>query len=266
MPKLPVSVHVLAWNSAQTLEPALQSVRDCAEIMVIDGGSTDETIAIAERFGARVIPQRMPGGQGKPLRDFSAARNVGLMHATQPWILCLDSDEEMQPQAMEEISAIVRGGGPAVAYRVPRRYRLPTGAIVDRASTYPNERVYFFHRGAVEQWEKPVHERVIVKSDTEVLRLQHGSVAPLPPLPVFYGKLGQYLAIETAQSEGKGYLHWLTRRVLHTLKGRLVAALRLLWIWLLPHGGTRLPLSYEFARYWYAWRLMVDTFPMNSHA
>lgn len=261
--KLPVSVHVLTWNSAQSLERALASVVRCAEILVIDGGSTDATMEIAEKFDARVLPQRFPGAQGQPLNDFAAARNVGLRNATQPWILALDSDEEMSPAAMEEILAIVKKDDRPAAYRVPRQYVLEDGSVVAFASTYPNERVYFFHKDAVDAWEKPVHERVRLKRDVPVLRLEHGSLAPLPPIGVFHSKLSQYARIEGENAPGKGWGHWL-KRVVHTSRSRAIATVRLLWIWLIPRKGKRLPLQYETARYWYAWRLLVETCPLKK--
>ena len=266
--QLPVSVHILTWNSGKTLESALRSVEGCAEILVIDGGSTDDTLPIAERYGARTLPQRFPGAQGQPLMNFAAARTVGLEQATQTWILCLDSDEKMSSDAMEEISAIVnrtpsKPVPELAAYRVPRQYTLEDGTVVLRASTYPNERIYFFHRDAVERWEKPVHERVVLKPGTMLRRLHSGSLAPLPPLSVFYSKLNQYLRIEVQEAKGKGWELWI-RRVLRTLRGRAVASLRLIRIWVLPGNGARLPMSYEMARFWYSWKLIVMTCPLSS--
>lgn len=258
--RLPISVHVLTWNSARTLTLTLESVRDCAEILVIDGGSQDETVQIAEAAGARVIPQRFPGEQGEPLMNFSAARNAGLEQATQPWILALDSDEVMAPEAMKEIrSAIAKNEHGA--YLVPRHYVTEDGTVVTLASTYPNERLYFFRKDAVERWEKPVHERIVLKPGVSIGQLSHGSLAPLAPLGVFRSKLTQYLKIEVEESRGKGWKHWLNR-VLHTLRGRAVAFVRLLGIWLWPRAGKRLPFAYEWTRFWYAWKLIVMTCPL----
>ncbi len=264
MPPLPISVHILTWNSARTLERALLSVKDCAEILIIDGGSQDETVQIAEAAGARIIPQRFPGAQGQPLMNFSAARNVGLEQATQSWILALDSDEVMAPEAMKEMRKILSDPGPEPVpgvYLVPRHYLMENGDVVTLASTYPNERLYFFRKDAVEKWEKPVHERIVLKPGATIGRLEHGSLAPLAPLGVFRSKLTQYLKIEVEESRGKGWKHWLGR-VLHTLRGRAVAFVRILWIWLWPHKGKRLPLAYEWTRFWYGWKLIVMTCPL----
>lgn len=271
MSKLPVSVHILTWNSCLTIERAISSVHECAEILVIDGGSQDETVAIAERLGARVIPQRFPGAQGKPLMDFAAARNAGMEQATQPWILALDSDEMMSPEGMAQIrtitakpdsSAAASAKAEPSAYLVPRRYLMEDGAVVIRASTYPNERLYFFRKDAAERWEKPVHERIKLKPGAIVGRLDHGSLAPLPPLSVFYSKLNQYLRIEVEGASGNGWRAWLSRMI-HALRGRSIASLRLLRIWLIPGSGQRLPFRYEIARFWYAWRLIVMTCPAS---
>ena len=67
--KLPISVHVLTFNSAETLERALLTVQNCREILIIDGGSTDGTIEVAENYGAKIIPQGSE--QGKPISNFS---------------------------------------------------------------------------------------------------------------------------------------------------------------------------------------------------
>jgi glycosyltransferase involved in cell wall biosynthesis len=261
--KLPISAHVLTWNSAQTLEKALASVARCAEILVIDGGSTDATLEIAEKHGARAVPQRFPGAQGRPLSDFAAARNVGLKNSTQPWVLALDSDEEMSPAAMEELANVTKTSTEPTACLVPRRYVLGDGSVVKFASTYPNERLYFFRTDAVTEWEKPVHERIALKPGTIVRRLEHGSLAPLPPIGAFHSKLSQYARIEGERSIGMGWAAWF-KRVWHTLRGRAVATVRILWIWLIPRPGKRLPLKYEIARYWYSWRLLIETFPLTA--
>src|SRR3989338_4058331 len=154
--KLPVSVHILTWNSGKTLRRAIESVRTCAEILVIDGGSSDDTLRIAQKYGAKIIPQR-DREHGTPLQNFAGARNRGLQHATQPWILSLDSDEYASPELLNDLQHTVTHGRPCACF-VPRKYVLPDGQIVTHATTYPNERIYFFHKDAiaVEGWEKRV--------------------------------------------------------------------------------------------------------------
>ena len=255
----PISVHILTWNSGRTLERTLKSVSGCKEIIVIDGGSTDSTVAIAKRFSATVIPQGTPS----PTIDFSRARSAGLSASTQPRILVLDSDETASPRLLAEGKTIAHHHSDPAAYLVPRRYQMPDGSIIAHASTYPNERIYFFHRDAVEGWIKPVHERVKLKPGVPLLHLNGASLAPLPTVAEYKEKNLRYLAIEAMGSAKRGWGHWFRHRLLHTLRSRLIGTIRLLGIWLLPHDGKRLPLRFELLRFWYGWRLIVDTCPLR---
>ncbi len=92
---VPVSVVIAAYNRADMLRRAIASIRAQrpavpAEIVVVDDASHDDTAAVAEELGARVI--RHPVNRGE-----SAARNSAIAAATQPWIAVLDSDDEWLP-------------------------------------------------------------------------------------------------------------------------------------------------------------------------
>jgi glycosyltransferase involved in cell wall biosynthesis len=266
MSHLPISVHVLTKNSAKTLERCLQSVHGCAQILIIDGGSTDTTLEIAKRHGAKIIAQPASALQRSAIRDFAAVRNVGLAAATQPWILALDSDEEASEELMEEIRKTMQqysnGGMQQSAFWIPRRYRLPSGELVVHATTYPNERIYLFRKDAAEEWVKPVHERVRFRPATTIGRLRGWTIADLGTVAEYKEKNRRYLALERERSQHLGWIAWIGR-VLRTVRSRLIAILKLAWIWLLPHRGKRLPLTQEWARFWYAWRLVVETFPLR---
>ncbi len=265
MSKLPLSVHILTFNSAATLPKALGSVHEATEILVIDGGSADRTVSIAEAAGARVLPQRPPEEQGTPLKDFSCARNEGLKHATQEWVLALDSDEYASRELLDEIRRVIAAGTPC-ACLVPRRYVLSDGSQVTHATTYPNERLYFFHRDVAKQWIKPVHERIELRRGTPIRRFKGTSLAPLGSLEDYRTKNLRYLAIEVERWKTRSLGHWLRHCLLRTLRSRLIALARLLWIWLLPHKGKRLPLRHELIRFWYAGKMLVATFPKKKAA
>jgi glycosyltransferase involved in cell wall biosynthesis len=103
-PTLPIAVVIPAYNRARLVASALESVlaqtRAPAEIIVVDDGSTDDTAAVAQSFGATVLRQSNAG--------VSAARNAGVRIARSPWIAFLDSDDlwaanklEVQWEALE---------------------------------------------------------------------------------------------------------------------------------------------------------------------
>lgn len=249
---------MLTFNSGKTIRRALESVQTCAEILIIDGGSTDDTLAIAQEFGAQIIPQGVPG----PLSDFSMARNKALNYATHDWILVLDSDEYISSELMIEIEQVVQRNEPA-AYLVPRKYVLENGTVIEQASTYPNTRLYFFHRKMAIQWIKPVHERIDLKDGTVIKQLECASLAPLGTIEDYKRKNIRYLEIEYEKSKGKGWLHWFIHKLLRAILSRTIALGRILNIWLIPRPGKRLPLSHEVVRFWYAIKLVITTMPRN---
>jgi GT2 family glycosyltransferase len=100
---LPVTVIIPAYNRADTVARAVASALDQrpappAEVVVVDDGSVDDTAAVAERAGAQVVRHASN-------RRLGAARNTGLLHATQPWIALLDSDDEWLPHHLASLWA-----------------------------------------------------------------------------------------------------------------------------------------------------------------
>jgi glycosyltransferase involved in cell wall biosynthesis len=92
-----VSVVIPCYNQAHFLAEAIESVRaqtvTDVEIIVVDDGSTDDTLAVARQLGVRCVTQRNQG-QG-------AARNHGLSLASGEFIVFLDSDDRLRPHALE---------------------------------------------------------------------------------------------------------------------------------------------------------------------
>lgn len=95
--ELPLSICMIVKNEAENLPPLLASVAPLgAELVVVDTGSTDETVEIARKAGARVFHSEWTG-------DFASARNVSLGHARRPWILWLDADDRLPAESVEPL-------------------------------------------------------------------------------------------------------------------------------------------------------------------
>lgn len=97
-----VSLCMIAKDEEQFIGDCLASVRNLVdEIIVVDTGSSDRTVEIAESFGAKVFHYPWTG-------DFASARNESLSHATGDWILVLDADEVIPPESHAELKKAIR--------------------------------------------------------------------------------------------------------------------------------------------------------------
>src|SRR5215469_6836845 len=95
MPTFPLTLVVITYNEANSIARCLDSVPFAAEKLVIDSGSTDDTIAIAQAHGARVVHQDWLG--------FGAQRNFATTQCSNEWILALDADEYLSPELAAEL-------------------------------------------------------------------------------------------------------------------------------------------------------------------
>ena len=142
---LPLSVAIITKNEADNLPRLLDSLKplNAAEIVVVDSGSTDETVAIAKARGARVIETDWPG--------HVAQKNRALDACQQPWILSLDADEPISKELTESLKALYASGGPDKdGYEISRR----TWYLGDwlRHTWYPEWRLRLVRKGKA-RWE-----------------------------------------------------------------------------------------------------------------
>ncbi|HSQ32274.1 MAG TPA: glycosyltransferase family 2 protein [Gemmatimonadaceae bacterium] len=111
---VPLTVVIPTLNEAPRIAEAIESVRWADEVIVADGGSTDDTVAVAERAGARVI--------GVPNRTVGQQRNAAIELARHKWILALDADERATLELRESLTELCsRDGAPHTAYRIRSR-------------------------------------------------------------------------------------------------------------------------------------------------
>lgn len=127
-PKL--SVYIIAYNEADKIADAVQSVQWADEVLVLDSNSSDNTAGIARELGATV--------KQIPFTTFGKLRNDAIASCTHEWIFSLDADERCTPAARAEIQAILRNPT-ADAYYVPRRNWF-MGRWINHCGWYPDYR------------------------------------------------------------------------------------------------------------------------------
>ena len=175
--KIPATVAILTFNSGKTLERALESVKDFDDILLCDGGSTDDTLEIARAFGARVIPQDAKNKDASNrLVNYGGARQQCLEAAKYNWYLYIDSDETISEDLREEIREIVSEsmtGETPLVYQVPISIML--GEKMIRYSTnYPGYQFRFFNRTSGARYVKQVHERIeFDRAKTKIGRVKY---------------------------------------------------------------------------------------------
>ncbi len=159
-----VSVYIIAYNSAEKIRAAISSVLWADEIVLVDSNSQDNTVAIAEELGARVVQV--------PFRGFGDLRNQAMAACTHEWIFSLDSDERCTPEARDEMLACLQNPQ-ADAYYIPRR-NFFMGRWIRYSGYYPDYRQpQLFRKGALHFKDDPVHEEFAVISAKPVAYLHN---------------------------------------------------------------------------------------------
>jgi glycosyltransferase involved in cell wall biosynthesis len=163
-----LTVTVITLNESANIAAALESVSWADEIIVVDAGSTDDTVAIARRLATRVEIRDWPG--------FGAQKNyaASLAAAAHDWILSIDADERVTPALAEEIRELLRAGPPARGYRVPR-LAFYLERWIRSTDWYPDYQLRLYDRRAGRFNDKRVHESIELVGEPGVLRheLQH---------------------------------------------------------------------------------------------
>ena len=141
-----LSLSMIVRDEAAQIEACLRSVQGFAdELVVVDTGSTDNTVALAQALGARVEQIEWPG-------DFAPARNQALQFVSGDWVLVLDADEQLRPEAIAPLRALM--AQPDVL--VINLLRHERGAV---QSPYSNVSRLFRRHPAI-RWSRAYHSMV----------------------------------------------------------------------------------------------------------
>jgi glycosyltransferase involved in cell wall biosynthesis len=142
-----LSVIVLTKNEQEMIRDCLQSARQLAgEIIVVDSGSTDDTVKIATEFGAKIIATS---------GDYASLRNAGLEAASGEWVFYLDADERVSPQLAQEILA--SQGVALRSYKLPRK-NIVFGRWIKHGGYWPDPVHRLFQKEALKGWTGKLHE------------------------------------------------------------------------------------------------------------
>ena len=191
----PISATMLTKNSEQRLAEALAALAWCDEVVVLDTGSTDRTLAIAATF-PNVSLHQLTG----PFRGFGVARQRLTQLARNDWIFSVDCDEVVSAELADEIAALPLDA--QTVYVVPFENYF-NGKHITTCGWAPDRHERFFNRTATDFCGSEVHERVQSKG-LSVVRLRHAiRHYSYRSLDDFLRKMSAYSHLFAAQHAGK---------------------------------------------------------------
>ena len=148
-----ISATIITCNEERNLPRAIESLRCCDEIVVIDSGSTDRTVEVAERFGARVLEANW--------RGYAGQKNYASDMACNDWILSIDADEALSEDLEGEIWHLKKNGATCDGYTMPRLAQY-LGKWILHSGWHPDRKIRLFDRRKSKWVGEYVHESVVV--------------------------------------------------------------------------------------------------------
>ncbi len=148
-----ISATIITFNEERNIARAIESLRCCDEVVVVDSGSVDRTVEIAEKFGARVVEY--------PWKGYAAQKNFATAEAGNDWVLSIDADESLSEALEGEIWQLKKRGPDYDAYTMPRLAQY-LGRWILHSGWYPDRKVRLFDRRRARWVGDFVHESVQV--------------------------------------------------------------------------------------------------------
>jgi glycosyltransferase involved in cell wall biosynthesis len=203
-----LSVVIITYNEEANIGRTLASVQPLVadgkgEIIVVDSGSTDRTIEIAQSYGAKVFVEKWKG--------YAAQKNSAIDQAAGDWILSLDADEEVEPGLANEVDEATRGCVPVdsterpfVAFWIPRK-NFFLGRWIKHGGFWPDPKLRLFRKGAARFEIRAVHE------DAQLIEGVSGKFVSVilhhsyPTLADYIDHMNRYSSLGAEMAIGKGH-------------------------------------------------------------
>ena len=167
--KVTLSIAIAVLNEEKNLEACLSSVTSMSdEIVVVDGGSTDNTVAIVKKFTSKIIRTDNPS-------IFHINKQKALEACTGEWILQLDADEVVTEDLKNEIIGTINNKQKTInGYYIPRKNYF-WGHLMKKGGQYPDYVIRLLRNGKARFPCKSVHEQIEVEGEVRYLHepLEH---------------------------------------------------------------------------------------------
>lgn len=209
MPTL--TIAMIIQNEANNLVACLGSCQGLAdEILIVDGGSTDDSVAVAQQHGAKVIAQT-------DWQGFGAQRRFAQAHVTSDWVLWLDADEHLTPELKASIREVVASPTSNTLYQMSRLSWV-FGRFIRHSGWYPDRVVRLYPRKLTQYSDTKVHEHVLIPEGAKVASLKGDLLHyTYRDLEHYLIKSARYASLWAQQRQARGKQASLLQGVLHAL-------------------------------------------------
>lgn len=204
--KLPLSGVVVAHNEADRIGRCVSSLMAvCHEVIVLDSGSNDATVTIARELGARVEHRDWEG--------FARQKNAAIERASQPWVLLLDADEWLEPDAQATLRALFASEiEQADVWLILRRTHWLGTPM--RHGSFSREAIERLFRADLRHTDIPVHEYLNTTGHTvrrSAIRMEHDTARNTQE---YRAKLTTYARLWAESRIARGKRAWPGRGLL----------------------------------------------------
>lgn len=188
-----ITATVLTKNSEKTLKKTLESLKDFAEVILLDSGSTDQTLKIAENFPNITIHKA-------PFLGFGPMHNYASKLSSNDWIFSIDSDEVLTHELSDEIHSLKLD--PTCLYRIQRKNFYNGKEIKWCGGWYPDSVIRLYHRGETKFSQDLVHEKILSKG-FQIMTLKSAiHHTPYQDIGDFLDKMQHYTDLFAEQKAG----------------------------------------------------------------
>jgi glycosyltransferase involved in cell wall biosynthesis len=156
-----ISVYCLTFNNERTIERCLKSLRWADELVIVDSGSTDNTLKICRRFSDQVYQRKWTNHQ----EQYQYAADLTVNH----WVMFVDADEEVSPALAQEIQEELKANNGQWDGYIAHRRTYYLGRWIKYGGWYPDYEIRLYDRNKG-RWEGGLHAKVIVDGRIKTLK------------------------------------------------------------------------------------------------
>jgi len=261
--KINCSIGILTLNCGDTLERCLKSLKDFREIIICDGNSTDNTLEIAKRYGAKIIKQYDSNEPNlRCAKDKANVRQKNMNAANCDWYFFMDADDILPPETTDEIRRIVNNNSKFSIYKMPTKIII-NGRIIDHASWYPAYQTRLFRRSTGAIFKGKVHDHIVFDKTiykTEIMKNYYYFIWPDERIKNFwnYQKICTEREVDVFEiNSWNTFLYWGIYHRLRIIAGFLI---RMPLSYIRYGFKGRLPIRFEllvFAQHFYLLYLLI---------